>query len=68
MNYPVPNNEIQRSNALRTLMVLDTPRDIGLDALVELARDIFDVPISVITLVDCERQSFKAVAGLESDS
>ena len=65
MNYPVPRNEIQRLNALRTLMVLDTPRDIGLDALVELARDIFDVPISVITLVDCDRQSFKAVAGLD---
>jgi diguanylate cyclase (GGDEF)-like protein len=64
--YSVPNNETQRLNAPRDLMILDTARDADLDALVKLACEIFNVPISILSLIDRDRQWFKAVAGLES--
>jgi diguanylate cyclase (GGDEF)-like protein len=64
-NYPVPVNETQRLRALQDLMILDTPPDSDLDALVKLACEIFNVPISIISLIDRDRQWFKAVAGLE---
>jgi diguanylate cyclase (GGDEF)-like protein len=63
-DYPVPKNETQRTDALRDLMILDTPREAALDKLVELACEIFHVPIGIISLVDSDRQWFKAAAGL----
>jgi diguanylate cyclase (GGDEF)-like protein len=64
-DYPVPKNETQRVETLRSLMILDTPRDAALDALVRLACEIFSVPIGIISLVDSDRQWFKAAAGLD---
>jgi diguanylate cyclase (GGDEF)-like protein len=64
-DYPVPKNETQRLHALRDLMILDTPREGDLDALVKLACEIFNVPISILSLIDRDRQWFKAVEGLE---
>jgi diguanylate cyclase (GGDEF)-like protein len=64
-DYPVPKNETQRVETLRSLMILDTPRDAALDALVQLACEIFNAPIGIISLVDSDRQWFKAAAGLD---
>ena len=64
-DYPVPKNETQRVEMLRSLMILDTPRDAALDALVRLACEFFNVPIGIISLVDSDRQWFKAAAGLD---
>jgi diguanylate cyclase (GGDEF)-like protein/PAS domain S-box-containing protein len=64
-DYPVPKNETERMAALKSLMILDTPREAALDALVQLACEIFTVPIGIISLVDSDRQWFKAAVGMD---
>src|SRR5205085_10361120 len=63
---PVAPDEEQRLTALRGLGVLDTPREERFDRLVEQARQATDTPIALVTLVDAERQWFKATAGFEA--
>ena len=65
MSAPRPPNEADRLAALFELGILDTPPEIALDALVRLASQIFAVPVSLVSLVDAERQWFKARVGLE---
>jgi phosphoribosyl 1,2-cyclic phosphodiesterase len=62
---PIPVNEGERLVALRALNILDTPGDPLLDSLVTLATDLFNVPIAAVTLVDEDRQWFKARCGLD---
>ena len=42
---------------------MDTPPDKSFDGLVQLAAGYFDVPISLVFLVDAKRQWFKASVG-----
>ncbi|WP_244560365.1 EAL domain-containing protein [Bosea sp. TND4EK4] len=51
---------------MRALELLDTPRDPSFDAIVALAAGHFDCPIALVTLIDHDRQWFKACCGLES--
>jgi GAF domain-containing protein len=62
---PLPADEEQRLAATRRYAVLDTPPDAEFDDLVRLAAQICDAPIALITLVDDERQWFKAKVGLD---
>lgn len=62
---PLPPAEAQRLAALRALAVLDTPPEAEFDALVQVASIICGTPVSLISLVDTERQWFKANLGLE---
>ena len=59
-------DEEQRIAALRELRVLDTSREERFDRVTELAARLFDVPISLISLVDVDRQWFKSCYGLEA--
>lgn len=61
---PLPDNELARLESLRHLAVLDTPPEQAFDALVEAAALTCGVPISLISLIDDERQWFKANVGL----
>ncbi len=65
---PLPDNERARLAALAALHVLDTPPDPELDALVRAAAEICGTPISLISLIDADRQWFKANIGLEGVS
>lgn len=56
--------ERNRLDALLALNVLDTPPEVEFEALVNAAALICDVPISLISLVDEDRQWFKAQVGL----
>ncbi len=61
------NPHPQQDQRLRTLYgydILDTPREAEFDEIVELAAEICDAPISVINLIDKDRQWFKAEVGL----
>lgn len=62
----IPADEPYRLAALYALSLLDTPRDADFDAIVELGRALFDVPTCLVTLVDSNRQWFKASIGLEA--
>ncbi|WP_447529579.1 GAF domain-containing protein [Vreelandella sp. TE19] len=61
----IPDNEPQRLAALHSLEVLDTLPDETLERLTELACDIFEVPVALISLVDEKRQWFKSHTGLD---
>ena len=65
MTAPIPVNEDDRLHALRQLLILDTPPEERFDRVVSFASQEFDVPIALITLVDAERQWFKASIGLD---
>ncbi len=58
-------DEIRRIAALRQYAVLDTPAEKTLDDITTLAGQICDAPIALISLVDENRQWFKARFGLE---
>ena len=53
-----------RLETLRKYEILDTPREADFDEIVELASKICNVPISVVNLIDEERQWFKAEVGI----
>ncbi|UMR29986.1 GAF domain-containing protein [Massilia sp. MB5] len=61
---PLPDNEAERLSALLALLILDTPPEERFDKIVAFAAEEFDVPIALISLVDTDRQWFKAAIGL----
>jgi len=61
---PKPAHEAQRLQALRHYNILDTAAEPGFDALTRLASTICETPISLVSLVDADRQWFKSVQGL----
>ena len=63
--YPRPEDDGKRVAFLADLAILDTASDESLDRIVRLCREIFDVPVAVVSLVDEERQWFKSIAGLD---
>jgi len=64
MNSNEETIEIERLKAIRDLKLLDTPAERDFDELVYLAAHICDVPISLMSIVDADRQWFKASVGL----
>ena len=60
----LPEDEERRIATLESLGLLDTPPDPRFDRITRLASQFFDVPISLVTLVDRERQWFKSCVGL----
>jgi PAS domain S-box-containing protein len=68
MSCPIPANESERLAALRGLGVLDAPSVPGFDAICQLARDHFDTPIALLTLIDSDTQILKGRCGLDLSS
>jgi GAF domain-containing protein len=62
---PIPADDEDRLRALRELLILDTPPEERFDRIVAFAASEFDVPIALISLIDRERQWFKARVGLD---
>lgn len=63
---PRPSDEAFRVEALHRLDLLDTPPEPRFDRIVRLAARLFGVRTALVSLVDAERQWFKARAGLEA--
>ena len=61
----IPTEEHQRLAALESYEILDTPPEPDFTNLVNLAAQICRAPIAMVSLVDGERQWFKAKIGLE---
>jgi GAF domain-containing protein len=61
-----PSNEAQRLAILRKYRVLDTSPEAAFDEIVWLASIICKVPVALISLIDQDRQWFKAKVGLEA--
>jgi len=62
---PVPVDEISRLATLHSLNILDTAPEERFERLVRIAKNMFEVPIALVTLVDANRQWFKARTGLQ---
>jgi class 3 adenylate cyclase len=63
---PLPPDEAERLEALARYEVLDTDPDAVLDELTELASLICDVPVSLVSMVDADRQWFKSRVGVDA--
>jgi two-component sensor histidine kinase len=61
----IPENETQRMAAVRRYDILDTPPDGAFDRITTIAARRFDVPISIISIVDHDRIWFKSHHGLD---
>jgi two-component sensor histidine kinase len=59
------DKEAARLAAVRRYDILDTPPDGSFDRITALAASLFDVPISIISLVDHDRVWFKSHHGLD---
>lgn len=67
-DYPLPQNEVARLQALRDLNIFHSERCPEFDAIALLASEILDCPIALISLVEEDKQWFKAKVGLDADS
>lgn len=66
MRAPIPTNESERIEALRAYAILDTPPESAFDDLVQLAAHICEAPMAAMSLIDAERQWFKARLGIKA--
>jgi GAF domain-containing protein len=66
MRAPEPANEAERLTALREYQILDTEREQDYDDLTALASNITSSPMAVVSLVDADRQWFKACVGVDT--
>jgi diguanylate cyclase (GGDEF)-like protein len=62
----IPENEPQRLNELHALKLLNTPAEERFDRLTRLAKRLFNVSASVVSLLDAEHQWFKSGDGISA--
>ena len=65
-NAPPPSDEVQRLAALRRSRLLDGGLEERFERYTRIAAALFDVPIALVTLIDEERQLFKACTGISA--
>lgn len=63
---PLPANEQARLATLRKFDILDTEPEVAFESMVQLAAYICQTPIAAISLIDENRQWFKAIVGLDA--
>ncbi|WP_426959592.1 sensor histidine kinase [Muricoccus radiodurans] len=63
-----PWNPADRLAALHRYRVLDTPRESDVDDMAAMAAEICGTPVALVSLVETDRQWFKAEIGLGQDS
>lgn len=66
MEPQIPKLENQRIAELRSLLLLDSSPEERFDRITRVAKQLFDVPIALISLVDTDRQWFKSSVGLNA--
>lgn len=63
----LPSNEAERLKELQSYRILDSLSQAEYDQIVMLASHICNTPISLVSLVDVDRQWFKAKVGLDAE-
>jgi diguanylate cyclase (GGDEF)-like protein len=59
-----PENELKRLEILKSLNILDTLPENSFDRVTRIAKSIFGVSISLVSLIDKDRQWFKSSQGI----
>jgi len=62
---PIPHDEDKRLQALRALLILDTPPEERFNRITAFAAFEFDVPIVLLSLIDDDRQWCKSTFGTD---
>lgn len=62
----MPLDETHRLQALQSLALLDSEQEPDFDDVARLGSALFDVPTSLVSLIDRDRQWFKARVGLDA--
>lgn len=62
----LPDNEPERLCMLHKMMLLDSPTEDIYDDIVEMGKTMCNVPICLVSIVDANRQWFKAKVGLDA--
>lgn len=60
---PIPEDEVQRLQALSSSQMLDSPPELAVDDFTLLASQICHTPIALVSLIDDHRQWFKSRSG-----
>ncbi len=68
MNNLIPDNEKGRLKAITDYNILNTPKEREFDRLTEIASIIFQVPISIISVITSDTQWLKSKVGIPVDS
>jgi PAS domain S-box-containing protein len=66
-HFPTESERERREQALRELEILDTPPEAEFEDLVFMASELCSTPMSAISLLDSDRQWFKASVGLAAE-
>lgn len=66
ISIPYTSQDKERVKKLIELNILDTPAEKDFDDIVQLASQICETPISLISLVDDKRQWFKSKVGIDA--
>jgi len=64
INAPIPENEEERSKAVKSLNILDTETEERFDKITAEAAQRLNMPISAISIVDEGREWYKSCYGL----
>lgn len=65
--FPIASNEAERLSALRALQIMGSEAEEHFDAVCQTASALFGVPIALVSLLEEDRQWFKARCGLDVD-
>ncbi|ETX30617.1 histidine kinase dimerization/phosphoacceptor domain -containing protein [Roseivivax isoporae] len=65
MRAPTPENQAERLEELASYGILDTAAEASFDEVAALVKTLCDVPIALVSLVDRDRQWFKARDGFD---
>jgi diguanylate cyclase (GGDEF)-like protein len=62
----IPVTEDERIAELRSLLLLDSSPEERFDRITRVAKQLFGVPIALVSLIDTDRQWFKSCVGLDA--